>query len=91
MKDQKSKQLMTLAQVLPNPSTQNADCRFIIRDVWSDNLHEEMQIIRDVVEKYPYISMVCIFMVQTQCIRGFLIWGRAWFRIPSSRGSWLGP
>ena len=30
-----------------------------IRDVWRHNLAQEMQILRVLVEKYPYISMVC--------------------------------
>ena len=29
-----------------------------IRDVWRSNLAQEMAILRDLVEKYPYISMV---------------------------------
>ena len=29
-----------------------------IRDVWASNLAQEMQNLRDLVEKYPYISMV---------------------------------
>ena len=29
-----------------------------IRDVWRNNLAQEMQILRGLVEKYPYISMV---------------------------------
>lgn len=29
-----------------------------IREVWAHNLEEEMENIREVVEKYPYISMV---------------------------------
>lgn len=29
-----------------------------IRDVWKGNLHEEMAILRDLVEHYPYIAMV---------------------------------
>jgi hypothetical protein len=29
-----------------------------IREVWADNLEEEMENIRNVVENYPYISMV---------------------------------
>jgi hypothetical protein len=32
-----------------------------IREVWADNLEEEMAHIRDVVEDYPYIAMVRIF------------------------------
>jgi len=29
-----------------------------IREVWKHNLHEEMAVIRDLVDKYPYIAMV---------------------------------
>lgn len=29
-----------------------------IREVWKHNLHEEMAVLRDLVEKYPYIAMV---------------------------------
>lgn len=29
-----------------------------IREVWKHNLQEEMAVLRDVVEKYPYIAMV---------------------------------
>lgn len=32
-----------------------------IRDVWKGNLEQEMQLLRELVPKYPYISMVCIF------------------------------
>jgi CCR4-NOT transcription complex subunit 7/8 len=31
-----------------------------IREVWKHNLHEEMAILRDLVDKYPYIAMVGI-------------------------------
>lgn len=31
-----------------------------IRDVWQGNLAQEMQTIRELVDKYPYISMVCV-------------------------------
>lgn len=30
-----------------------------IRDVWKHNLAQEMHVLRGLVEKYPYISMVC--------------------------------
>ena len=29
-----------------------------IRDVWRNNLHQEMELLRSLVERYPYISMV---------------------------------
>lgn len=29
-----------------------------IRDVWAENLDEEMEKIRHLVEKYPYVAMV---------------------------------
>lgn len=29
-----------------------------IKDVWIDNLEEEMERIRDIVEAFPYVSMV---------------------------------
>ena len=32
-----------------------------IRDVWKHNLAQEMAVLRHLVEKYPYISMVCFF------------------------------
>lgn len=29
-----------------------------IRDVWRGNLAQEMQVLRSLIDKYPYISMV---------------------------------
>lgn len=30
----------------------------VIRDVWAENLQEEMGVLRDLVDRYPFISMV---------------------------------
>ena len=35
-----------------------------IREVWKHNLHEEMAILRDLVDKYPYIAMVRLKLSQ---------------------------
>ena len=32
--------------------------KFKIREVWRGNLAQEMELLRDMVESYPYISMV---------------------------------
>lgn len=29
-----------------------------IREVWKHNLEEEMAVLRDIIDKYPYIAMV---------------------------------
>jgi CCR4-NOT transcription complex subunit 7/8 len=29
-----------------------------IREVWKHNLHEEMETLRNLVDKYPYVAMV---------------------------------
>jgi hypothetical protein len=33
-----------------------------IREVWADNLEQEMGVLRDLVEKYPYLAMVCVLL-----------------------------
>ncbi|KAL1919339.1 uncharacterized protein VTP21DRAFT_2032 [Calcarisporiella thermophila] len=34
-----------------------ADSKYIIKEVWAENLEEEMSILRDLVDKYPYLAM----------------------------------
>jgi hypothetical protein len=33
-----------------------------IREVWAENLEEEMSHLRDLVEEYPYLAMVRLFL-----------------------------
>ena len=35
-----------------------------IRDVWRGNLAQEMQVLRGLVERYPYMSMVCCSILE---------------------------
>ena len=55
-----------------------------IRDVWKPNFHQEMRALRELIDRYPYVSMVIsypLFAVTTETKRG---------RILNSQGSWLG-
>lgn len=45
------------SHVLGEPQTRN-QAKGRIREVWKHNLHEEMAVLRDLVEDYPYIAMV---------------------------------
>ena len=40
----------------PMPAIMN-DSNIVTREVWADNLEEEMGIIREVVTQYPYVAM----------------------------------
>ena len=41
-----------------HPGMRNQATKGRIREVWKHNLHEEMAVLRDLVDKYPYIAMV---------------------------------
>lgn len=34
-----------------------------IREVWNSNLHQEMDVLRSLIDKYPYISMVSMLLL----------------------------
>ena len=44
---------LTLAIAMPSPE------RSIIREVWAENLDQEMALLRELVDHYPYLAMVC--------------------------------
>lgn len=35
-----------------------------IREVWASNVEEEMEIIQEILEKYPYVAMVSIYTLK---------------------------
>lgn len=45
----------------------------VIQDVWADNFEKEMERIRILVERFPYVAMVSIFYLgwvyHDQCLR----------------------
>ena len=44
--------------LMEHPTMRTQPNKGRIREVWKHNLQEEMAVLRDVVEKYPYIAMV---------------------------------
>ena len=44
--------------LMEHPTMRTQPNKGRIREVWKHNLHEEMAVLRDMVEKYPYIAMV---------------------------------
>lgn len=59
-----------------------------IRDVWRGNLAQEMTILRGLIDKYPYISMVCFLIKGPSIISGHRT--NSMNRIPSFLVSLLG-
>ena len=47
--------LMQVAEGLTGKTSTGEDLR--VREVWQDNLDSELEIIRDIVDDYPYIAM----------------------------------
>ncbi|UNI21366.1 CCR4-NOT core DEDD RNase subunit [Purpureocillium takamizusanense] len=43
--------------LMEHPTMRTQPNKGRIREVWKHNLHEEMAVLRDMVEKYPYIAM----------------------------------
>eukprot|EP00053_Salpingoeca_punica_P007013 m.64970 g.64970 ORF g.64970 m.64970 type:complete len:70 (-) comp13959_c0_seq1:45-254(-) len=39
---------------------------FEIRDVWEGNLEEEMAVIREIIQEYPYVAMVRVCEKRTE-------------------------
>jgi hypothetical protein len=39
------------------PVSSNENSKYI-KEVWAENLEEEMKVLRDLVERYPYLAMV---------------------------------
>lgn len=53
-----------------HPTMRNQPSKGRIREVWKHNLHEEMAVLRDLVDKYPYIAMVSRIPAQPMaCLR----------------------
>lgn len=44
--------------LMEHPTIRSQPNKGRIREVWKHNLHEEMAVLRDLVDKYPYIAMV---------------------------------
>jgi CCR4-NOT transcription complex subunit 7/8 len=47
--------------LLEHPTMRAQPNKGRIREVWRHNLEEEMAVLRDIVDKYPYIAMVSTF------------------------------
>lgn len=46
--------------LMEHPTMRTQPNKGRIREVWKHNLHEEMAVLRDMVDKYPYIAMVSL-------------------------------
>lgn len=63
-----------------------------IRDVWRGNLAQEMQVLRSLIDKYPYISMVrwSSSAVERMVMKhGLIVKSRIPSSRESSRGQWV--
>lgn len=63
------------AVLMDHPTIRTQPNKGRIREVWKHNLHEEMAVLRDLVDKYPYIAMVIASLPRCQLPK------------PSTRGS----
>ena len=46
-------------QKVTHQALEEGEAEYSIRDVWADNLEDEMGYIRELLEEYPYIAMAC--------------------------------
>ena len=54
-------------------STQDSHRAFPVFQVWQDNLEEELSLIRDVIEDYPYLAMGEIVVQQPVCCQEIVL------------------
>lgn len=90
--------------LLHNNSMPSPNERAIIREVWAENLDQEMALLRDLVDQYPYLAMVRFndssdMVSSTNALRHNIKMAgvdmyTSWMliiRIPSSLVLWLDP
>lgn len=47
-------------QKVTHQALEEGEADYSIRDVWAENLEEEMGYIRELLDEYPYIAMACL-------------------------------